>query len=111
MKKFATAEATRVKKLREAQEGQLKKKREAIDRTKKEVGAQRAKLEQFQKQMNETNDKSEENTTKIMEEVNKYKAAMEEKERALQKEEKAWKFSMDQMTKEDKARNEKRKGE
>jgi len=61
--------------------------------------------------MDETSDKSDANMTKIMTEVNKYRTAMEEKERELQKEEKAWKFSMDQMKKEDKVRAEKKRGE
>lgn len=111
MKKFAGEEAARVKKLRETQIKQLTTKREQMDKTKKLVQAERAKLEQYQKQMDETSDKSDANMTKIMTEVNKYRTAMEEKERELQKEEKAWKFSMDQMKKEDKVRAEKRKGE
>lgn len=45
MKKFATAEATRVKNLRAEQTKQLKAKRDGMDRVKKEVAAQRAKLE------------------------------------------------------------------
>lgn len=61
--------------------------------------------------MDETSDKSDGNMTKIMDEVNKYRTAMEEKEREMQKEEKAFEFSMDQMKKEDVKRAEKRKGE